>query len=160
MRSPRTLTVPLGAAALAAALAAAVLLCGCAEPGGLKVSGPAQSPPAATGGPVYVSEGPGKSPLRRPAALPVSETVRLAGLRWRTWGGATAVAVGRVEGAWCGPGCQEGPRRAKVTLSGLVRQDRSAYYSRATVEPGGLPAERSVPGPAGLRDLRLHVPQR
>ncbi|ARZ69648.1 hypothetical protein M1P56_02120 [Streptomyces sp. HU2014] len=159
MRSPRTLALPLGAAALAAALAA-VLLCGCAEPGGLEISGPAHSPQAAAGDPVLVSEGPGKPPLRRPAALSVSETVRLAGLRWRTWGGPTAVAVGRVEGAWCGPGCQDGPRRAKVTLSGLVRQDRSAYYSRVTVDPDGAPAGRSAQPPAGLRGLRLHVPQR
>ncbi|RLU94641.1 hypothetical protein CTZ27_18170 [Streptomyces griseocarneus] len=131
------------------------LLCGCADPGGLKVSGPAQSPSAGTA-PVYVSEGAGLSPLRRPEAFTATGTVRLTGLRWASWGGPTAEGTGKVGGTWCMPACAGKPYEARVTLGGLVRQERSAYYSRAVVDVDGLPAEQHEE----LRDLRLHVPQR
>ncbi|MEU2869818.1 hypothetical protein ABZ769_11515 [Streptomyces olivoreticuli] len=153
MRTVRSLTATLGALALALGLLGA--LCGCAEPGGLKVTGPAPSPSPGTGA-VYVSEGAGLPALRRPAAFTASGTVRLTGLRWSTWGGATAEATGKVGGTWCAPACSTTPYAARVTLGGLVRQDRSAYYSRATVDVAGLSAEQR----AELRDLRLHVPQR
>ncbi|MGW1075744.1 hypothetical protein [Streptomyces sp. NPDC002537] len=131
------------------------VLCGCAEPGGLKVSGPAQSPSPGTS-PVYVSEGAGLPPLRRPEAFTASGTVRLTGLRWESWGGSTAVGTGKVGGSWCLPSCGGKPYDARVTLGGLIRQDRSAYYSHAAVDVDGLSAEQHEE----LRDLWLHVPKR
>ncbi|MEV8479691.1 hypothetical protein [Streptomyces sp. NPDC051173] len=153
MRTLRTPIATLGALALALGLLGA--LCGCAEPDGLKVEGPAPSPSPGTGT-VYVSEGAGRPPLRSPATFTASGTVRLTGLRWSSWGGSTAEGTGKVGGAWCAPGCATVPYDARVTLGGLVRQDRSAYYSRATVDVEGLPSEQR----AELRDLRLHIPKR
>ncbi|MEU1310302.1 hypothetical protein ABZ419_15590 [Streptomyces cinnamoneus] len=148
----RPLPVMSGATALAAGLLGG-LLCGCADPGGLKVAGPAPTA-SATAGPVYVTEGPGKPALRGPASLEIGGSVRLTDLRWRSWGGATAEATGGVAGAWCLPGCRDTPYRARVVLSGVVRQERSAYYGRAAVVADGLPPEQSDE----LRGLRLFVP--
>ncbi|MBB4894717.1 hypothetical protein FHS39_003775 [Streptomyces olivoverticillatus] len=150
----RPLTATLVAAAVAAGLLGG-LLCGCADPGGLKVAGPAQTP-AATAGPVYVAQAAGEPPLRRPASLEIGGSVRLTGMRWRSWGGPTAEAVGGVSGGWCLPACRDKPYEVRVTLGGLVRQDRSAYYSRATIEAAALPPEQHNE----LRDLRLYVPRR
>ncbi|MEU4210208.1 hypothetical protein AB0F13_09470 [Streptomyces sp. NPDC026206] len=150
----RPLHATLGAAALAAGLLCG-LLCGCADPGGLKVAGPAHTP-TPTAAPVYVAEGPDRPPLRGPASLVIGDSVRLSGLRWRSWGGPTAEATGEVAGGWCGQACRDKPYKATVTLSGVIRQDRSAYYGRATVVAGGLPPEQH----RELRDLRLFVPQR
>ncbi|MEU7134698.1 hypothetical protein [Streptomyces sp. NPDC046261] len=142
----RPLHATLGAAALAAGLLCG-LLCGCADPGGLKVAGPAHTP-SPTAGPVYVVEGPGRPPLRGPASLEAGGSVRLTGLRWRSWGGPAAEATGTVSSG------RDTPYQARVTLSGLVRKDRSAYYSRATVVAAELPPERQ----RALRDLWLFVP--
>ncbi|MEU1378287.1 hypothetical protein ABZ442_32250 [Streptomyces triculaminicus] len=150
----RPLNAALGTVALTAGLLNG-LLCGCADPGGLKVAGPAQTA-APTAGPVQVVEGPGQPPLRRPASFVIGDSVRLTGLRWRTWGGPTAEATGEVSGNWCLPACRATPYLAKVTLGGLVRKDRSAYYGRAEVVADGLPPEQH----RELRDLRLFVPQR
>ncbi|MFI9203460.1 hypothetical protein [Streptomyces sp. NPDC053048] len=150
----RPLNAALGAVALTAGLLNG-LLCGCADPGGLEVAGPAHSP-TATPGPVHVVEGPGRPALRRPASFEIGDSVRLTGLRWRTWGGPTAEATGEVSGNWCAPACRETPYRARVTLGGLVRQERSAYYGRAVVAAEGLPPEQQDE----LSDLRLFVPTR
>ncbi|GAA0475468.1 hypothetical protein ACFQ2B_12375 [Streptomyces stramineus] len=150
----RPLTASLAAVALAAALSAA-LLCGCSDPGGLRVTGQAQQPTAGPG-PVGVSEGPGKPSLRRPAAFAASAALGLSDLRWRSWGGPTAEGRGSVRGTWCLPECRDRPYRAKVTLSGLVRQGGAAYYSRVTVDAADLPTGRRTE----LRDVPLHVPER
>ncbi len=161
----RPLHATLGAVALAAGLLNS-LLCGCADPGGLKVSGPAVTPNA-TPGPVYVAEGPGRPSLRRPATLDAGRSVRLADLRWRSWGGPTAEATGVVlPGDWCGGVCRDAKTpsaggaagrtyKVRVTLGGLVRQDRSFYYGMAAVVVEGYPASQ----PDALRDLRLFVPR-
>ncbi|MFI1969685.1 hypothetical protein [Streptomyces cinnamoneus] len=164
----RPLTVTLGAAALIVGLLNATL-CGCADAGGLKVSGPGLSPtPSAA--PVFVAEAAGRPPLSRPAAFAPNDSVRLFDLRWRSWGGAIAEATGALAGAWCEPGCRDDPHPVRVTLSGLVRQDRSAYYSRAAVvfdtgTSGGSAADPRPPAGitpksrSALGDLRLFVPQ-
>ncbi|MBZ4321565.1 hypothetical protein [Streptomyces huiliensis] len=134
------------------------LLTGCAEPGGLKVSGPARTP-APVALPVHVSEGPGRPGLSRPATFEVAGTVRLTRLRWRTWGGPVAEAAGVVSGLtgpWCAPVCGDRPREARVRFSGRVGQDRHSYYSRVSVLVVGLPPEQHTE----LRDLRLFVPER
>ncbi|WP_171166764.1 hypothetical protein [Streptomyces sp. I05A-00742] len=130
------------------------LVTGCAEPGGLEVSGPARSPAPAEL-PVRVSEGPGRPGLRRPATFEIAGTVRLTRLRWKSWGGPAAEAVGEVSGPWCGPSCRA-RHRARVSFSGRVGQDRHAYYSRVSVVVDGLPSEQHNE----LRELRLHVPKR
>ncbi len=150
----RPLHATLGAAALAAGLLCG-LLCGCADPGGLKVAGPAHTP-TPTAGPVYVVEGPGRPPMRGPASLEIGGSVSLTDLRWRSWGGSTAEATGAVGGGWCKQACKDTPYKARVTLSGVVRKDRSAYYSRATVVAEDLPPEQQ----RDLRDLWLFVPGR
>ncbi|MEV4739912.1 hypothetical protein [Streptomyces sp. NPDC049555] len=72
-----------------------------------------------------------------------------AGVTGTTGTGATGTTTGAVPGRW----------RVKVVLAGLVQQERSSYYGRATVvlldaapEPGPAKA------PEELRDLRLFVP--
>ncbi|MFH8789420.1 hypothetical protein [Streptomyces roseoverticillatus] len=161
----RPLTAAPGAVALAAGLLGmGALLSGCADPGGLEVSGPALSPSPGTGA-VYVTEAADKPPLRRPAALTLSPEAAFTELRWQSWGGQTAEAYGSVRGTWCRPACApDRPYAAKVTLSGLVRRDGNgggddegtAFYTRATVAPEGLPASLAHE----LRDLRLPVPPR
>ncbi|MGK5637663.1 hypothetical protein ACSNOK_04990 [Streptomyces sp. URMC 126] len=131
------------------------LLTGCAEPGGLEVSGPARTPvPAAL--PVHVSEGPGRPGVSRPATFEVAGVVRLTRLRWRSWGGPAAEATGTVTGPWCAPACGDRPREARVRFSGRVGQDRHSYYSRVSVLVDGLPGGQYDE----LRDLRLFVPGR
>ncbi|MFI8941348.1 hypothetical protein [Streptomyces syringium] len=149
----RPLTATIGALALAGGLLG-MSLCGCADPGGLKVSGPAQSP-SVTGGPVFVAQTVPKPRLRRPESLDIGKDVTLTGLRWRSWGGPTAEASGEVSGARCAPACRDKPVRAEVTFTGLVRHDRVGYYSRATVSAEGLPPKQREQ----LRDLWLFVPQ-
>ncbi|MFI1255722.1 hypothetical protein ACH4U6_18355 [Streptomyces netropsis] len=149
----RPLTATLGVLALAGGLLG-VSLCGCADPGGLKVSGPAQSP-SVTSGPVFVAQAGPKPRLRRPESFDIGKDVTLTGLRWRTWGGPTAEATGEVAGARCAPACRDKPVKAEITFTGLVRHDRVGYYSRATVSARGLPPEQREE----LRDLRLLVPQ-
>ncbi|WP_424892015.1 hypothetical protein [Streptomyces sp. XH2] len=161
----RPLTAAPGAVALAAGLLAmGALLTGCADPGGLEVSGPALSPSPGTGA-VYVAEAADKPPVRRPAALTLSPGAALSELRWQSWGGPTAEAYGSVRGTWCRPACApDRPYAAKVTLGGLVRRaadgngddEGTAYYTRATVDPEGLPGSLAHE----LRDLRLPVPPR
>ncbi|WP_372408177.1 hypothetical protein [Streptomyces luteireticuli] len=148
--------MPRTAAGVLVALLAALLLGGCAEPGGIEVSGPAPTPAATGELPVGISEGPGRPLLRRPAVLEIDGAVRLTRLRWESWGGPVAEAVGQVSGAWCAPGCRGEPLRARVRLGGLVGQDHRAYYSRASVTADGVPARHR----AGLSDLRLFVPKR
>ncbi|MEV5510874.1 hypothetical protein [Streptomyces orinoci] len=148
----RPLTAAIGLVAVG--LLGAVLS-GCGDPAGLKVTGPAASPAT---GPVtaYVLEAPGRPELRRPDSFLVGGTVHLTGLRWRSWDGPNAEGSGQVSGTWCMPECGAHPYRAEVRLSRLVRQDRSAYYSRAVVIAEGLPPEQQNE----LRDLRLFVPKR
>ncbi|PSJ28132.1 hypothetical protein B7P34_14135 [Streptosporangium nondiastaticum] len=169
----RPLTAAPGAVALAAGLLAmGALLTACTDPGGLEVSGPALSPSPGTEA-VYVmgggTEAADKPPLRRPAALTLSPGAALTELRWQSWGGPTAEAYGSVRGTWCRPACApDRPYAAKVTLGGLVRRaadsdgngdggdEGTAYYTRATVDPEGLPGSLAHE----LRDLRLPVPPR
>ncbi|CAM5515310.1 hypothetical protein [Streptomyces abikoensis] len=160
----RPLTAAPGAVALAAGLLGmGALLTACADPGGLEISGPALSPSPGTEA-VYVQGGgdaAGLPPLRRPAALTLSPGAALTELRWQSWGGPTAQAYGSVRGTWCRPACDPGrPYAAQVTLGGLVRsgdgEGAAAYYTRATVDPEGLPASLAHE----LRDLRLPVPPR
>ncbi|GHF64473.1 hypothetical protein GCM10010218_52540 [Streptomyces mashuensis] len=150
----RPLNATLAAAGLALVVPLGLLLCGCADPGGLRVTGPAESPVAGTL-PVEVVAGPGQPPVRRPASFVIGGSVRLAGLRWLSWGGPRAEATGEVSGDWCAPACGEKPYPARVVFAGLVRQDRFAYYGRAEVRAEGVPPEQH----RELRNLRLYVPR-
>ncbi|MBH1935361.1 hypothetical protein I5Q34_13945 [Streptomyces sp. AV19] len=144
------------AAGVLVALLTTVLLGGCAEPGGIEVSGPAPTPMATGELPVRISEGPGRPLLSRPATFEIGGTVRLSGLRWASWGGPVAEATGEVSGTWCAPGCRREPVRVRVRLAGLLGHGDRAYYSRASVTADGLPARQR----SELSDLRLFVPKR
>ncbi|MFE0173739.1 hypothetical protein ACFWZ2_15590 [Streptomyces sp. NPDC059002] len=136
---------------------AAVLVGGCGGPDGLKVEGPALRPSKVTG-PVYVADAMGQ-PLQRPTVVGLTEFVTVSGLKWRDWGGPTARASGKLSGQWCLPGCAKKPYEATLTLSGLERQERVAYYRRATVEPKRpeeLPAEAVN---VQFQGIRLSVPE-
>ncbi|WP_436764824.1 hypothetical protein [Streptomyces sp. URMC 123] len=141
------------------ALALGVVLgcaCACAEPGGLRVEGPAVSPSPRTR-PVFVADMSGH-PAQRPAVLRLTERVTLSQLRWRSWGGDSAEAVGSAGGDWCLPDCRERPQPVKLRLSGMVRQERLGYYTRAGVVSdavAGLPPELA----GELRDVRLRIPR-
>ncbi|WP_073768772.1 hypothetical protein [Streptomyces sp. CB02923] len=153
---------------VAASSAAALLLSGCSDPRGLRVAGPAVSPsppagPAEVTDPVYVSDA-ARRPLQRPASFALTDTVSLTGLRWTSWGDATAEATGGLSGMWCRPGCERQPYAVKVTLSGLFKQeqrdgrekqDRPAFYSRATLVSDRLPPQKA----AELGRVSLHTPE-
>ncbi|MCZ1016300.1 hypothetical protein [Streptomyces noursei] len=144
-----------GAVLLAALLAVVlgVVLGGCGGPSPLlRDEGPAVAPTTRTG-PVYVADTVGR-PLQRPSALPLGDSARLIGLRWESWGGPTAVAGGRLVGDWCAPECVRTPYRAKVTLSGLQRQEGFAYYSSAGVVAPEVHGEKA----AELGRVSLHLP--
>ncbi|MGW0731518.1 hypothetical protein [Streptomyces sp. NPDC002851] len=142
--------------AVCGAVLLVAVLAGCAEPRGLYVQGPRVTPSQVTG-PVYVADSMGQ-PLRRPTSIGLTEFVSLSELRWGDWGGATARASGKLSGSWCLPGCDDKPYDVTVTLSGLEKQERVAYYRRATVEPGPheeLPKEAVR---VQLQGIRLTVP--
>ncbi|MFD7661726.1 hypothetical protein [Streptomyces sp. NPDC059788] len=149
-------------ACVAALSAAALLLSGCSDPRGLRVAGPAVSPsppdgPARVTDPVYVSDA-ARRPLQRPASFVINASISLTGLRWSTWGEATAEATGGLSGDWCRPGCGTQPYPVKVTLSGLTKQekqDRPAFYSRATLVSDRLPPQKA----AELGRVSLHTPE-
>lgn len=142
-----------GAALLAVV---AVLVSGCSGPQGLHVQGPAISP-SKVSGPVYVADAQAQ-PLRRPTAIGLTEFVTVSELRWGSWGDGTAHATGKLSGMWCLPECGEKPYEVNVTLSALEKQERVAYYRRATVEPvhpEDLPKNAVN---VQLRGIRLSVP--
>ncbi|MEV0258722.1 hypothetical protein AB0H82_31235 [Streptomyces sp. NPDC050732] len=124
---------PLRVAVICGTFLAAALVGGCAEPRGLRVEGPALRPTRMPG-PVYVADVSGR-PLQQPAVLELTESVVVAELSWRDWGGPTARATGKLGGPWCRPGCRDRPYDATLTLSGLERPEGVAYYRRAAVEP-------------------------
>ncbi|WP_199548036.1 hypothetical protein [Streptomyces sp. N35] len=152
VRSRRVLRV-LSAAVAACGVA---LLMACGRPDGLHVQGPAISP-SPQKGPVYVADAMGQ-PLRRPTSVGLSELVTVSDLKWSSWGGSTAVATGKLGGAWCLPGCEKELYDVTVTLSGLQQQERVAYYRRASVvpdDPAKLPPEAVK---VQLQAIRLTVP--
>jgi hypothetical protein len=124
-------------------VAAALPLVSCGADGGVRVEGPAPSG-SARSGPVYVLDAVGAGPLQRPRAFALTEFTTLGALRWTSWGGATAEATGEVTGSWCLPACEKKGYPAKVVLSGLAEQERSAYYSRAAVTAPGVPPEQAA----------------
>ncbi|QEU93804.1 hypothetical protein [Streptomyces kanamyceticus] len=136
---------------------AAVLVGGCAGPEGLRVEGSALQPSKVTG-PVYVADAMGQ-PLRRPTSVGLTEFVTVTGLSWRDWGGPTARATGRLGGEWCLPGCADKPYEATLTLSGLERQERVAYYRRATVEPKKPEELPAAAVNVQFQGIRLSVPE-
>ncbi|MCZ0970636.1 hypothetical protein O1L55_02170 [Streptomyces albulus] len=96
----------------------------------------------------------GREPLQRPDALPLGDTARLTGLRWKSWGGPTAVAVGGLVGDWCAPQCVRTPYEVTVTLSGLQRQLGFAYYASAGVVAPEVHGAKA----AELGRVSLHLP--
>ncbi|MDG4862067.1 hypothetical protein P8605_28395 [Streptomyces sp. T-3] len=149
-RSARLALLSCGAALLAVAVS------GCDGPQGLHVQGPAISP-SKVSGPVYVADSMGQ-PLRRPTAIGLTEFVTVSELRWGSWGEGTAHATGMLSGQWCLPGCAEKPYEVKVTLSGLEKQERVAYYRRATVEPVHPEELPKSAVKVQLQGIRLSVP--
>ncbi|MYT30992.1 MULTISPECIES: hypothetical protein [unclassified Streptomyces] len=140
-----------GAALLVVLLSAVVAGCGGPDPL-LRDEGPAVAPTARTG-PVYAAGDAGR-PLQRPSSLPLGGSARLTGLRWESWGGATAVAGGGLVGDWCAPACVRRPYQVKVTLSGLQRQEGFAYYSSAGVVAPEVHGAKA----AELGRVSLHLP--
>ncbi|MGG2462484.1 hypothetical protein ACO0M4_22150 [Streptomyces sp. RGM 3693] len=132
-----------------------VVLTGCGGPAPLlRDQGPAVAPaPSARSGPVYVAGDAGR-PLQRPDALPLGDSARLTALRWKSWGGSTAVAGGGLVGDWCAPECVRTPYRVTVTLSGLQQQQGFAYYSSAGVVAPEVHGARA----AELGRVSLHLP--
>ncbi|MFJ2772068.1 hypothetical protein [Streptomyces sp. NPDC087300] len=143
-------------AVLGSALAA-VLVGGCGGPEGLRVEGGALEPSKVTG-PVYVADAMGQ-PLQRPTGVGLTELVTVTGLSWRDWGGPTARATGKLSGEWCLPGCATKPYEATLTLSGLERQERVAYYRRATVEPKTPEELPAAAVNVQFQGIRLSVPE-
>ncbi|MEU7582351.1 hypothetical protein AB0B50_32745 [Streptomyces sp. NPDC041068] len=135
----------------------AVLVGGCSEPRGLHVEGPALEPSKVTG-PVYLADALGE-PLQRPTKVGLTEFVTLTDLKWKDWGGPTARATGKVGGEWCLPGCADKPYDATLTLSGLERQERVAYYRRATVEPKKPEELPAAAVNVQFQGIRLSVPE-
>ncbi|WP_438487536.1 hypothetical protein [Streptomyces sp. S186] len=150
-RALRAAGAALFAVLLAAAVAAVVAGCGGPHPL-LRDEGPAVAPTARTG-PVYAAGDAGR-PLQRPSSLPLGDSARLTGLRWESWGGATAVAGGGLVGDWCAPACVRRPYQVKVTLSGLQRQQGFAYYSSAGVVAPEVHGAKA----AELGRVSLHLP--
>lgn len=144
-------------AAVCGSALAAVLVAGCAGPAGLRVEGAALQPSKVTG-PVYVADAMGR-PLQRPTSVGLTEFVTVTGLSWRDWGGPTARATGKLGGEWCLPGCADKPYEATLTLSGLERQERVAYYRRATVEPASPEKLPSSAVNVQFQGIRLSVPE-
>ncbi len=146
-----------GAALLAVLLAGLLgaVLTGCGGPSPLlRDEGPPVAPSApARSGPVYAA-GEAGEPLQRPDALPLGDTARLTGLRWKSWGGPTAVAVGGLVGDWCAPQCVRTPYEVTVTLSGLQRQLGFAYYASAGVVAPEVHGAKA----AELGRVSLHLP--
>ncbi|WP_369217922.1 hypothetical protein [Streptomyces flavofungini] len=136
---------------------AAVFMGGCGEPDGLRVEGSALRPSKVTG-PVYLADATGQ-PLQRPTHVGLTEYVTLAELDWKDWGGPTARATGRLSGEWCLPACAKRPYAATLTLSGLERQDRLAYYRRAAVEPGDPEELPAAAVNVQFQGIRLSVPE-
>ncbi|MEV5979179.1 hypothetical protein [Streptomyces sp. NPDC052114] len=136
---------------------AVVLVGGCGEPGGLRVEGPALRPSKVTG-PVYLADAMGQ-PLQRPTSVGLTESVVLSALSWKEWGGPTARATGELGGEWCLPGCADRPYAATLTLSGLERQERVAYYRRATVEPVKPEELPAAAVNVQFQGIRLSVPE-
>ncbi|GGT16747.1 hypothetical protein GCM10010176_071590 [Nonomuraea spiralis] len=124
-----------------------LLVAGCGVDGGVRVEGPA---PSARPGPVYVMAYMGH-PLQRPERFALSEFSSMAKVRWRSWGGGSAVGVGELSGTWCLPGCEKNGIPATITLSGLEWQERVGYYSRFDVQGRGVPQD--------LVDQKLEVPR-
>ncbi|MFC7306183.1 hypothetical protein ACFQVC_18415 [Streptomyces monticola] len=147
---------PFSVRAACGALLGVLLLSGCAEREGLYVQGPAIKPSPATG-PVYVADAMGQ-PLRRPTSVGLTEFTGLSDLRWGDWGGATARATGKLSGNWCLPGCAEKPYDVTVTLSGLEKQERVAYYRRATIVPDRPEELPPSAVKVQLQGIRLSVP--
>lgn len=142
-----------GAALLAGLLGAVLTGCGGPSPL-LRDEGPPVAPSApARSGPVYAA-GEAGQPLQRPDALPLGDTARLTGLRWKSWGGPTAVAVGGLVGDWCAPQCVRTPYEVTVTLSGLQRQLGFAYYASAGVVAPEVHGAKA----AELGRVSLHLP--
>ncbi|MFB7935434.1 hypothetical protein [Streptomyces sp. NPDC056039] len=147
---------PTSAAALTLALLSAMGVAGCGGAERPQVQGPAPTQSPAPG-PVYVNDWLGH-PLSRPKVLSLTEFTTLLHLKWRNWGQPKAQATGEVSGAWCSPGCTTS-RGYSVTveLSGLERQEKVSYYSRAGVRSSHhLPASD---GQGDLRSLPLTVPE-
>ncbi|MFF2810920.1 hypothetical protein ACFVT2_27840 [Streptomyces sp. NPDC058000] len=141
------------AGAVLLALLLPVVLTGCGGPAPLlRDQGPAVAP-SARSGPVYAAGDAGR-PLQRPDSLPLGDSARLTGLRWKSWGGPTAVAGGGLVGDWCAPQCVRTPYRVTVTLSGLQQQQGFAYYSSAGVVAPEVHGAKA----AELGRVSLHLP--
>ncbi|WP_283139061.1 hypothetical protein [Rhizohabitans arisaemae] len=132
---------------------AGLLLAGCGDASGIRVEGPAPSPPKQIG-PVYVNAYLGH-PLQRPKGFALTEFTSIGKLRWNSWGGETAVGVGQISGSWCIPGCQERGIPATITLSQITWRERVGYYSRFTLDAPSLPKDADP----DLQNSALFVPE-
>lgn len=117
-------------------------LSGCAgSEDGIRVEGPAPTR-VPWSGPVYVLSWE-SHPDERPYMLTLTDYTTLDWMRWRGWGSPRATATGYVMDFSCGSGCPHQEPRSyavEIVLSGLVKRQYAAYYSRAAVTPVHRPA--------------------
>ncbi|WP_143020150.1 hypothetical protein [Sinosporangium album] len=82
-------------------------------------------------------------PLQRPPAMGLNKVSAMTKIQWRSWGGATAVGVGEVNGLWCLPQCETKGYPATITLSNIRWGKRGGFYAGFTVNAPGLPEEQA-----------------
>lgn len=125
---------PLGACLSALALAG--LLGGCAD-GGLRTERP---PRLQTSAVIWECA---QTAVVRPRSLTIAcadDGMSLTALRWRSWGGETASASGRMVDNPCVPSCvasREVEYPVRVTVSDLVIGTHHAAYARVRVSASG-----------------------
>ncbi|MFI9262529.1 hypothetical protein ACIGT4_33200 [Streptomyces sioyaensis] len=147
---------PTAVVSVCALLLTAVGVTGCGTSAQPRVEGPAPHPSPASG-PTYVSDTLGH-PLSRPTGFALTEFSSVSRLSWRSWGGAKAVATGRLSGNWCLPRCTGNGYPATVELSRLQRQENVSYYTRAAVRSSHLPPG-GHDGQSDLSAVRLPLPE-
>ncbi|WP_062642617.1 hypothetical protein [Streptomyces maremycinicus] len=146
--------------ALSSSLAACLLACltGCgAADGGTRVEGPAPTRIPWTGS-VYVLDWRSVT-WQRPDLMDLTDSTVLDRMTWHDWGASRATATGWVIDLPCASGCPHGslPGYAvTIVLSGLVKRQYAAYYSRAAVTPVHPPAPDWA---EDVSAVSLHVPK-
>ncbi|HEX2144134.1 MAG TPA: hypothetical protein VHG10_06475 [Glycomyces sp.] len=90
--------------------------------------------------------------VQRPDSLMFTEFTFASDLVWESWGGSSAVASGKVAGAWCHPGCAEEGYDAKVVLCDVVDD----HYQRFGIFgdlPGDPPEDWHLGSPMYFSDI-------
>ncbi|GAA3752812.1 hypothetical protein [Salinactinospora qingdaonensis] len=79
---------------------------------------------------------------QRPRGLTLSEFTTVTDMQWRSWGGQSAAATGRLSGTWCLPACQEEPYDVTIEVSAPTEVAGTTYYTEYTfAAPLAIPSE-------------------